>query len=263
MNERENTRDGTKEANRGIKTSRTVFAIIESIQELDGATVPELAEHVGLARSTVHNHVKTLLNQGYLTEEDGEYSLGLKFLEYGYTAKSGLRMAELGEPALSDLADETDEIAWIVVEEHGEAVYISGAEGENALHTRLDHVGLRTSLHFTASGKAILAHLPRERVEEIIEESGLPSATNHTITDREELFEELDRIRERGIAFADGEAVEGVRSVAVPIKPNDEVLGSITVYGPKHRLTDDRFRETIPEKLLGAANAIELEYTYS
>lgn len=247
---------------REVKTTRTVFGIIESIQQLDGASVPELADHVGLARSTVHNHVKTLVRNEYLVETNGEYHLGLKFLDHAYHAKGRLRVTSAISPTLEKLAENTEELAWIVVEEHGKAVNLEMAETSQSVRTT-DRVGLRTHLHFHAAGKAILAHLPKEQVEEIIETHGLPAATENTITDRKTLEEELEEIREQGCAFNNCEAVEGLRSVAAPIIVNGDVIAAITVIGPSKRLRGKIFRESIPEAVQGAANAIELELTHS
>lgn len=247
---------------REVKTTITVFTIIEALQQLDGASVSELANHVGLAKSTIHNHVKTLTNKGYLVNSNGYYHLGLKFLDHGYQAQEHLQVTGVISPTLTHLADETGELAWVVVEEHGKAVNLTMSAGDQAVRTA-DRVGLRTHLHFHAAGKAILAHLPDERVNEIIEEYGLPAATENTITDRDTLFEELHVIQQRGYSFNDCEAVKGLRSVAAPIIADGKVIAAINVIGPSKRLQGEKFRKTIPEAVQGAANAIELKLTYS
>lgn len=247
---------------REVKTATTIFTIIESVQMLDGASVSELSDHVGLAKSTIHNHVKTLVKNGYLIESNGEYHLGLKFLDHAYHAKQRLRVTDAISPTIEKLAEETGELAWVVVEEHGLAINLNMAETEQAVRTA-DRTGLRTHLHFHAAGKAILAHLPAERVNEIFEERGLPAATERTITDQRRLEEELETIRERGYAVNDGEAVKGLRSVAAPIIVNGQVIAAITVIGPSKRLKGKKFHEKIPEAVQGAANAIELELTHS
>jgi len=108
------------------------------------------------------------------------------------------------------------------------------------------HVGTRAPLHSTGLGKAILAHLPEERVESIVDHHGMPASTPETITDRDELFDALERIRDRGFAFDDEERLRGLRCVAAPILANDDVVGAISVSGPTNRLRDDRYREELP-----------------
>jgi DNA-binding IclR family transcriptional regulator len=91
----------------------------------------------------------------------------------------------------------------------------------------------------------------------------LPAATEHTITDREALFEELEEIRDRGYAIGNNEAVDGLSSVAAAVESSQTVFGAVTVVGPTHRFGRARLREDLPETVLGAANALELNITYS
>lgn len=90
-------------------------------------------------------------------------------------------------------------------------------------------------------GKAILANFPRERVSDVVEEYGLPAWTENTITDEESLYEELNRIRNRGVAFDDEERIRGLQYVAAPIQCDGELLGAISVSGPKKRFADEGF----------------------
>ncbi|WP_197409784.1 IclR family transcriptional regulator, partial [Haloferax profundi] len=115
----------------------------------------------------------------------------------------------------------------------------------------------------TASGKAILAFLPEERVLEIIDERGLEPRTENTITEREELFEELSQIRDQGYANAIEESVKGMRAVAAPIMLEDSVAGSISLAGPANRFVGERFEDEVPKLIKGVANEIELKLTYS
>jgi len=176
-----------------IKTTSTVFDIIESIQYLGGATTSELVETLGMAKSTVHSHLITLEEEGYLVKDDGEYDLGLKFLDHGIYAQTNRYIAHAARPSLEEIAFETGEVSYLVVEEHGRGVNLIREKGEHSV-TTIDRVGLRTYLHIHAAGKAILAHLPDERVEAIIEQHGLSAVTEETITDIDALFEELERI---------------------------------------------------------------------
>jgi len=108
----------------------------------------------------------------------------------------------------------------------------------------------------------MLAEMPRNRVEAILDRHGLPGATENTLTSRETLFETLDTIRERGYAFNDGEEVEGIRAVGMAIVTDDDVHGALSVSGPSNRVQGERFRDELPEILSGAVNEIELKLTY-
>jgi DNA-binding IclR family transcriptional regulator len=123
----------------------------------------------------------------------------------------------------------------------------------------LIHAGLHTPLHTTALGKSILAHLPGDRVEAIVDRHGFASETPKTITDRGELSADLDNVRERGFALDDEEFLAGLRCVGAPVCTDEgEVLGSLSVSAPKNRLLDERFVDEFPDLLRSATNVIEL-----
>jgi DNA-binding IclR family transcriptional regulator len=124
------------------------------------------------------------------------------------------------------------------------------------------HPGKIRQLHSSAGGKAMLAYMPREEVEEILDRWGLEAETEHTITTEEELFEELDRIREQGYATNEEESINGLWSLGVPVVANEEVVGSFSVSGPRHRMDSEWFREDLPGLLRGAANELEIKLEY-
>jgi len=238
-----------------LATTATSLAVIETLQELDGAGLDEVAEELGVATSTAFKHLATLESDGYLVKEGGEYHLGLKFLNLGEYARNRRPERRLVDEAVQELTDRTDEEVDYIVEEHGRIVTVSESYHKWVKYPERDssyraRVGEYYYMHATATGKSILAEHPRDRVEAIIDEWGLPARTENTITDREELFEELDRIRERGYAYDMEEYTEGLRSVArVVHRPGAASLASMSVSGPSYRLTGEVLREEIPGTL--------------
>ncbi|MFC6905679.1 IclR family transcriptional regulator [Halalkalicoccus tibetensis] len=242
---------------RRVKSAGTLFDVLDAVHALEGAGVTEAADHVGIAKSTAHDHLSTLVEHEFLVKDGTEYRVGLKPLHYGMGAKNRIELVDAAGPSLEHVVEETDEIAWLVVEEYGLAVYVEKAVGERAVQP-YGAIGKRVPLHNIAAGKAILAHLPEERVRAIVDQRGLPAQTERTITDLDELLAELETIRERGYARNDGETFEGFRAVASPILHEGELLGSIVVSGPENRLRGERFETELPDLITGAANAIEL-----
>lgn len=242
---------------REVKTARTIFGVIETLQRLEGATITEVATELDLAQSTVYQHLTTLEHLGYVVKHEGQYQVGLKFLDHGMFARNRYTIARNVKPPLQDLAETTGELVWLVVEEHGQAVFVKKFEGVRAISVRARE-GTRGHLHYLDSGKAILAHLSEERVREIMVEHGLPQMTSRTITSESELLGELADVRERGTALMDGDVIEGLYGIAAPVLHRDEVLGAVSVSGPSHRLCNDGVREGIREDLLSATNEIEL-----
>jgi hypothetical protein len=97
-------------------------------------------------------------------------------------------------------------------------------------------IGSEFGMHNSAPGKAVLAELPSEAVERILDLRGLPATTEETLTTREGLREELEAISERGYATNDEELQSGFRSVGAPVRHSDgTVLGALSIGGPAYR----------------------------
>jgi DNA-binding IclR family transcriptional regulator len=246
-----------------VNAIETTLEIVLALRDHEWVGVTDLAAEVGLPRSTVFNHLKTLEKNEFVVNDGGSYRLGCRFLELGARARSYHEVHEVARQEVNRLAEETGEISALLVAEHGLGVFLHRAEGEQAVHID-SYTGQRIYLHGAALGKAILASLPRSRVEAVIERRGLPALTANTITDRDRLFQELARIDDQGVAFDDEERLDGLRSVAVPVTDGDgTVLASLSIAGPSSRVQDQRFEEEFPAKIRDAANVIELNMTYS
>ncbi|WP_423999083.1 IclR family transcriptional regulator [Haloarcula salina] len=246
-----------------VKSVETTFKVLNALRDLDGAGVTELAQHLDVPKSTIHNYLSTLEQEEYVVKHDGVYEVGLRFLELGAYARHHRKLFRIAKPEVDRLAEETGELANILVEEHGRGSYLYRARGDKAVRVKA-HVGTRVPLHTTALGKAILAHLPTERVDEIVDRHGLGGEPPKAIETREELADALADVRDRGVAFDDEERLEGLRCVAAPVLNHDhEVIGAISVSGPTNRFRGERFREELAQKVLEVANVIELNVTYS
>lgn len=244
-----------------VNAVRTTLHLLEVLKKTDGAGITELADQTGVSKGTVHNHLTTLEHEDYVVKEDGQYELGLRFLDVAHHAKQRVGIYDLVIQQIDELAERSGEMALYTQEEHGMGVCLYRSLGEDAVQTPL-YIGHRDELHHTAVGKAILAHLPRERVDEIIKEHELPRYTENTITDRDELFEELEEIREREFAFNREETIPGLVGVGAPITDqNGDISGAISIIGPTSRVNDDRFYNELPGMITRSINIIEVNAT--
>ncbi len=115
-------------------------------------------------------------------------------------------------------------------------------------------VGNRVPLHATGSGKALLASLPHQRREALLDRAGLRAHTGKTLVDRAALARALDEARERGYALDDEEYDDGVRCVAVAVGPIGAPIGAISISGPASRLTKQRLVEFVPQMRRAASD---------
>lgn len=253
----------TNGTGRTVQSDKTLLEIVLSLKRMDGGGVTEIANELGIAKSTAHSHLKTLHEYEFVVNENGTYHVGLQFLDIGETARNRRKEHQSVQEKVAELARQTDERAQFIVPEHGYGIYLYRSIGNHAVQTD-SHIGKHIGLHASSAGKAILAHMSEARVEEIIDKRGLPAVTENTITDPELLSAELQDVRERGYAINKEESTQGLRAVGVPVlNPDGEVLGALSVSGPTHRMKGEWFESEIPNIILGAANEVELNITFS
>lgn len=253
----------TEETRQTVKSVERAFDIVDVVRESDGARQVDIAQELSLANSTVHKHLNTLTNEGVLVRENGEFRLGLELLHLGGLARDRSKANRASKSVVEDLAEKSGEQSQFIVEEHGRGfhVHTSPSEQGRQIDTR---VGKRIYLHANSSGKAILAHTPEERVDRILDRWGLPAITEHTITDRDEFKDELERTRERGFAINDEEHILGWGGIAAPVRsPTGTILGAVAIGGPTKRYEGDIETESdFPTLVLEAANQLELRVQY-
>jgi DNA-binding IclR family transcriptional regulator len=243
---------------RSIQSDETLFDIIEYIHNEESAGVTEIAESLEFSKSTVHGHLTALQRRRYVVKEDDGYRLGMEFLNHGKQVQTSYDLYSIAHEKVTQLAKETGERAWCMVEENGRAYYLVGAEGDHPVHPPV-RIGKGVHLHPRSAGKAILAHLEEKTVKHIINRYGLPAKTSNTITSQDELFQELERVREQGYAINDGESLAGLYAIGAPIIHTEEtVRGALTISGPANRMKTDEKKEEIIELLLGATNELEI-----
>lgn len=246
-----------------VGATETSFAIIEQLEQTGGAGITDLAARLDRSKSTVHKHLTTLRELGYVTKDGDTYTLGLRFLGLGDRARARTGMYEVAKAETDDLVDSVGERAQVMVAEEGRGVYIYQAKTEQGIRTD-SHIGTTVALHATSVGKSYLAFIPADERDALLDELELENRTENTLTDRDDLEEELDAVRDRGYAFNDEERITGMRAVGAPILSDDDrVLGSISVSGPTTRLNGSWYTDEVPELVQQSARIIGLKATYS
>lgn len=249
------------EAKNPVQAVQRTLDIVDVLRDTGGARVTKIAEEIGVSKGTVHCHLATLEENGYVVNEDNEYKLGLRFIDLAHYAKNRIDVYDIATAEVDALAEESGEMALFTVEEDGKGVCLYAAEGTDAVQTEI-YVGYRNDLYHTAVGKAMLAFMPSDRRDRIIEDIEFTAYTPSTITDEETLKEELEEIRETGIAYNHGETIQGLVGAGAPIRDQDgEIYGAISIIGPERRMGEERLENEIPEMIHRAVNIIEINVT--
>lgn len=246
---------------KSIQSVMKSYSIITALLGTGGAGVSELSDEVGLHPSTVHAHLTSLCECGLVVKDGTEYRMSLRFLEFGDRLRNAIPMYQEGRKEISAVARETGEMTNMAVREGNELVVIHMSEGDDAIEKQT-LVGKRNDLHCTGMGKAILAELSEEQVNKVIDDVGLPASTSNTITARDELFDSLKKVRQQGYALDAEELYDGVYCIATSIKKDGDLAGAISVTGPAHRFSNEKYQADLRHSLLEAANIIELNLKF-
>jgi DNA-binding IclR family transcriptional regulator len=252
----------SKDSKQMIQSVASSLEIINVLSHADDSmSVTQVSDAVGLSPSSVHKHLQTLREYGFVTKKETNYQLGLEFLNIGGEVREFHLKNTNIKPQLQSLSQETGRNTYFTVEESGQAIILFREVGENGVPLSA-RIGTRYYMHQIAGGKAILSEYPRARVEEIIQQHGLPAATEHTITDPETLFEDLEKVRELGYATTREESTQGVQAIAAPVThPEQGVLGACAIGGPVHQIRDEE--EELVRRLQSTVNELELTIAYS
>jgi DNA-binding IclR family transcriptional regulator len=204
--------------------------------------ITELSNILLEGKSSVFQQTKILEEMDYI-EQDAhtkKYVLTTKLLELANESLRGYYERTHIHRYLKLIAEKTGECTYFGLRNKKNlVVYVDRYASENAM-TVYTNIGDVPLPHCTAHGKALLAFLTMEQIEEIIKD-GLQRFTEHTIVDKQRLFEELRIIRERGYAFDLEERILGVRCVAAPVfNSRNEVIGAIGISGMIQNMPPER-----------------------
>jgi DNA-binding IclR family transcriptional regulator len=212
--------------------------------------VREIARQLGLSRSTVGRLVVTLCAAGVLSQDPTtrRYMMGPKVLTWSAVYTSGLDIRDKARPALEELHRLTQETVNLYLLDGNERVCLDFIESPQRVRVVVQR-GERMPLHAGSAGKAILAFLPPERVQQILAKP-LERMTPNTITNRRKLLKELATIRAQGFAVSHGERFSDALGLAAPIfDANGKVVAALNVAGPVMRFTDADIQKLAPKMM--------------
>jgi IclR family transcriptional regulator, pca regulon regulatory protein len=231
------------------------------IKAFDGSrprmTLSEVARRTELTRATARRFLHTLVALGYTDTDGREFWLRPKILELGYAYLSSLSLPEVAASHLKTLADQVNESASISVLDGSDIVYVARVPTRRIMTVSIS-VGTRFPAFATSMGRVLLAALPVSAAADLLASADLPPLTRNTLTDRELLLAELDRVREQGWALVDQELELGLRSIAVPIRDaHRTVVAAMNVSVSATHDSIEQSRERLLPPLLAVAAALE------
>ncbi len=210
-------------------------------------TMTQIAEQVGIHKSTAHRLLATLENKRFIQrdQDTGIYRLGIRLLQMAYLTLEQNDLRRLAVPFMHRLCDLYEENIDFAVLDDTDVVFVNILEGPRRVKLAAA-IGQRLPAFATASGKAILGFMPEELVQRILDR-GMPKLTPYTLNSADILFDDLKSVRELGFSVSEQELEEQINAVAAPIfDQENHPIASIAVAGPAYRLTRERMMEIGP-----------------
>lgn len=197
-----------------------------------------MAKQTAINKSTAYRFLAHLEGAGYLFRDDmGAYLIGPKLARLGADLSNEVILRKISRPILQQVRERTGETVNLGVLDGHHVRYVDVIESSHTFRLASE-VGSRRPLYCTSLGKAMAAHLSAEELQDLLNSIRFERQTPKTIVERGKLEKELVRIRQRGYAVDDEEAVLGARCVASPILDvNGQLVAAISVSGPVTRIT--------------------------
>lgn len=224
--------------------------------------ISALAQRLGVAKSTVHRLVVTLVSEGLLEQnpENERYRLGIGLFGLGALVRQRMDLSTEARQHLFALRELTGETILLGIPSDTEIMYIYNLESPQALRMRSD-IGVRRPAFCTAVGQAIFAFAPDSIVDRLMARPMTPR-TPRTIIDPQQLRATFAEVRSRGFALEDEESEPGIRCIAAPVHGADGlVVGAIGIAGPTQRVSIDALME-FSTPLLQAVDRISVRLGY-
>lgn len=227
-----------------VSSVDNALTLLAELRDRSSLSVTEGAQLLGVAPSTAHRLLTTLLAHDFVAQEPStrRYRTGPRLLEIALSSLGTMDMRQVAWSHLVALAAEVRETASLLVLEGNQVRFLDSAEGPELVRVA-NRTGDVLPAHLTSAGKVMLAALPEPELLRAYPDARIP-ATGEGVMSREELFDELAQVRRDGYATSFERSAAGLSAVAVPITDlTGSPMAAIAVSVPAVRLDERRVRE--------------------
>lgn len=226
------------------QSAEKVLKIIEALSKETGSVrLQDLAKKLGMNASTTLRFLTTLQKAGYVAQEKetSRYYLTFKICSIANNVSSHISLRDISIAHLKKLSDVFLEPVNLAIEEDMTVVYIEVVNGSSNQGLRtMQRIGNVAPMHCTGVGKLMLLDYDGRQIDRLIQKRGLTPFTENTITTKEALLAELEKVRKQGCAYDNEECEAGVRCVAMPVRDySGKTVAAVSVSGPIFRMTDE------------------------
>lgn len=229
-------------------------ALVKAVKILDylakqpqGQGTSEIARQTAMNKATVFKLLETLQLVGFVekSNSDSRYKLGFGLIKMACDSLQQLDILNITAPFLERLSRQTDETIHLAVLNEQSLIYVAKLESTQAVRT-ISRIGKTAPLYCTGMGKAMLSIFEPEEVVRYLDTVELKRYTPNTITDKQQLLAEIQKVRELGYATDNGEHEEEIRCIAVPLAVKAHLFGAISLSAPGYRMEDSVIERYLP-----------------
>lgn len=224
---------------------RGLLLLCEFSRQNRTLTAPELARRLELPRSTIFRLLTTLETMGFVTRSGNEYRLGMSVLRLGFEYLASLELTELGQPLLARLCDKLNYPSNLVVRDGRSIVYVAKVSPPSVFSSAVN-VGTRLPAHATVLGRILLEDLSLAELRELYPEEHLEQhspCTPRTVLD---LFDLVQRDRQRGFVSGEGFFESTISTVAAPVRDHSgSIVAALGVTIPTTQIGHVNFEELL------------------
>jgi IclR family pca regulon transcriptional regulator len=229
--------------------------------------IADIADHLGMSRSTTHRYVITLVALGYLEQgASRKYRLGLRVTDLGMSALNSTGLREHSRPYLQELRQRTSYTVSLAVLDGAEILYVDRAASFRRGQSKIDldlHPGSRLPAYCTAMGKLLLANLPDSEQRDLFTSMKLAKRGPNTITSKRALRDELDEVLAAGFAVNDQELAPELYSISAPVRnENREVVAAIDMAAHSSMISLEEMVDALSPHLVSTADRISARLGY-
>lgn len=244
-------------------SNQLVTKLLQLLKALADSRTPmklqDIVAATGIPQATCLRYLNALLLEGYAFQylDSGRYSLTWGMCNLGDKVRSHQSIRTMSGDIVNELSLSLEIGICLVIEHDMECMYLDCLYEPEAMGASLMRIGKQTPMHAASSGKILLTEYSDDGLDKLIGEKGLPSLTPRTITTKQGLREEINRVRQQGYAIDDEECEDGIRCVAVPIYDfSGKVSAAVSAFGSVEKVTDEAIQERILPALQRAAKEI-------
>jgi IclR family transcriptional regulator, pca regulon regulatory protein len=230
--------------------------------------IADIADELGMSRSTTHRYVITLVALGYLEQgASRKYRLGLRVTDLGMSALNSTGLREHSRSPLQELRQSTSYTVNLSVLDGADILYIDRARSFRQGQSKIDlglHPGSRLPAYCTAMGKVLLANLSENEQQDLLAEIKLTKRGPNTITNRKALREELEEVRETGFAVNDEELAPELHSISAPVRnATGKVIAAVNMATHASMISLEELVDALGPHLVSTADRISVSLGYS